>query len=79
MKFNIEHLLQGKTALGKLYPEDVVNLKNNFTNPNLHITDVDILFNFYLEQGYLTMVGVVTRNTFNVRIPNLEIKSEFLG
>jgi hypothetical protein len=81
VKFGIQHLLQGKTmnidALSKLYPDDVLKLKENIENPNFMIQNVSILFNFYLEQGYLTICRR-TRNQLEIRIPNEEIRSEFM-
>lgn len=63
--------------MSKLYPEDVIKLKNIIENPNFNVQNVSILFNFYLEQGYLTVVRA-TRNQLEVKIPNEEIRNEFL-
>lgn len=83
MKICVEHLLlQGNTTpvkpLFKLYPEDVLELRDNFKNPSLEVSNIDPLLNFYLEQGYLSTVGRVSRNTVIVKIPNEEIRSEYL-
>ena len=66
--------------LSKIEPEHIVSLKNivSSTDAEFVVGDLDIFFNFLLEQGYLRRGELDDSNkTIEIQIPNYEIRSEF--
>ena len=63
----------------KLRVEQIVNLREQCEKSKDDTGDKDptLLFNFWLEQGYLTVSGNSISNFASIIIPNLEIKQEF--
>ena len=59
-------------------PNHLKDLKDILeTSPNPALQNVNILFNFLLEQGYFTMVDEPCDGKVTIKIPNDEIRSEF--